>query len=114
MIATPPYSTFPMGHATEAYLAGYVLLQLVIDALPTPTLWQQKWLTEVERMLDRLAQRVSDNRVVAGIHFPRDTAGGRELALRLWSYMKDRRTATVDGSAFPGLWAQAVAEWKAS
>jgi hypothetical protein len=73
MITTPGHGSFPMGHATQVFAVAVVLKALLQEAggksLPGP------WLTQ----MDRLAIRISENRIVAGVHFPVDLAGGAVL-----------------------------------
>lgn len=88
MILTPSHGSFPMGHATEAFVSAYVLWGLLqqsgtapyTNANNNPT-WPT-WGTQ----LMRLAARVATNRIVAGLHFPVDAAAGMVLGLTLGQY----------------------------
>ena len=71
VILTPPYDTYPMGHAAEAYAAAIVLEKLFAE---------RPLGGDIGIQLRRLARRASDNRVIAGIHFPIDAPGGYAVA----------------------------------
>jgi len=82
MIQTPGHSTFPAGHAVESFMFATVLAEL--------TAARAKQLYGPDRPLrDKLmwlAARISENRVVAGVHFPVDLAAGMVLGLQLGRY----------------------------
>jgi hypothetical protein len=65
--------------------------------------------------LDKLAQRISDNRVVAGVHFPEDMDKGADLGKQLAQYFIYMATkplvAGTDATAVQWLWGKASAEW---
>lgn len=72
MITTPGHGTFPMGHGTQVYAVVAVLQALLVAAwgsVPASLL----------AALKQLAFRVAENRIVAGVHFPVDLAGGAVL-----------------------------------
>jgi hypothetical protein len=106
MILTPSHSTFPSGHATEAFTSAYVLWRL-LRATNVKPYADTSWRIE----LMRLASRVAVNRTVAGVHFPVDSAAGCFLGLRLGRFFWKRCTAPnagadfwtyeFDGSAYP-------------
>jgi hypothetical protein len=74
VLATPAHGSLPSGHATMATLTADILSQLLFDGQPDhPRV----------RQMDRLARRIAFNRVVAGVHFPVDSAAGYALGLRL-------------------------------
>ncbi len=71
MIDPPATPAFPAGHALQSYLISAALA----DALPgLPS-------SEAAHPLFALAERVSDNRVIAGLHFRMDNEAGRDVAL---------------------------------
>lgn len=74
VIATPAHGSLPSGHATMAALTAEILAQLLFDG-------DKKHLRVLQ--LDRLARRIAFNRVVAGVHFPVDSAAGYALGLQL-------------------------------
>jgi PAP2 superfamily len=72
VIDTPAHGSLPSGHATQAMLTALLLSEL----LYVPG--------DARRVaLDRLARRIAFNRVVAGVHFPMDSAAGAALARQL-------------------------------
>jgi hypothetical protein len=95
MILTPSHSSYPSGHATEAFLSAYVLWRLSRESGTSPygdVSWRDQ--------LMRLASRVAVNRTVAGVHFPVDSAAGCFLGLRLGRYFWARCAAPYAGAAY--------------
>lgn len=82
MIATPAFSAMPSGHATEAFMMAHLLTQLCNLEGPDAAL------------LQRQAERIATNRVVAGLHFPVDSIAGRMLGQTLAEYLLHRSIAT--------------------
>jgi hypothetical protein len=78
MITTPGHGTYPMGHAAQVFAAAHVLKIMLRDAV-APVALSADWLQQV----DRLAWRVAENRIVAGVHFPVDLWGGVKLGVAL-------------------------------
>jgi hypothetical protein len=85
IITTPLHSTYPMGHAAQAYMAAHALQKLLG--------WDNAHPGTVQ--LQRQAERISINRVVAGVHFPVDALAGQRLGQTLGEYFVMR-------SALPG------------
>ena len=92
IIATPSHSSYPSGHATEAFAFATVLALLSLasrNAGPVEPLLDivlQRLnggmsATTAELLPFRLAARIADNRTVAGVHFPVDSAHGALLGL---------------------------------
>lgn len=67
-LVTPPQNSpaYPSGHTTGSYVQAYVLAMLY------PSLR--------EKLVAR-AETIAQHRVLAGLHYPHDLAGGRQLAL---------------------------------
>ena len=80
MIPTPGHSSWPSGHATEAYLTCALLQAL----MPHGSKYQEQ--------LERLAARIAVNRTVAGLHYPVDSAVGRLLGTSLADFFIARCT----------------------
>lgn len=95
VIDTPGHSAYPSGHATEAFALATLLAALrlsgkgltpdkgLIDAVLnhlTPAAEAAPALDETVRLF-RLAHRIADNRTVAGVHYPVDSAHGGLLGL---------------------------------
>jgi hypothetical protein len=90
MITTPGHGTFPMGHATQIFALRRTLTDLMEQSIgPVPG--------NLASQMMRFAYRASENRVVAGVHFPVDLAGGAVLgevlgglAVRRFSEKKEK------------------------
>lgn len=67
-ISIPEHPAYPSGHATGAYIFAYILQEL--DASKADTYLKD-------------AQRIAENREIAGLHYPSDTAAGQQLARQL-------------------------------
>jgi hypothetical protein len=103
MIQTPNHGAYPAGHSCQGYILSRVLQALVGNVVLG---------AELPTELDRLADRVGENRVVAGMHYAADiTAGaqlGRDLAVR---FLALANTGNAPTTALEWLWAAAAAEW---
>jgi membrane-associated phospholipid phosphatase len=102
MFDPPVTPAFPAGHALQAYLIAY----LMWDCLPNlpgheianPAL-PLSYTNQAQGLLFDLAARISENRIVAGLHFPEDIEAGIVVALRCfsviqaipeWTYLRDQ------------------------
>jgi hypothetical protein len=86
MIDPPVTPSFPAGHAVQAYLISYLL------AYSLPRIPQQDTSVGLEKAsgpLFDLADRVSENRVVAGVHYPTDIIAGKAVAAALFSMLSE-------------------------
>jgi membrane-associated phospholipid phosphatase len=94
VIETPGHSAYPSGHATEAFATATLLAALkltgagvedeklvdgVLEKLTPST--ESAPVTDPVMLLYRLAARIADNRTVAGVHYPVDSAHGALLGL---------------------------------
>jgi hypothetical protein len=82
MIPTPGHSTWPSGHATEAFTTATFLQALLQAALGAGNVYQEQ--------LQRQAARIAVNRTVAGLHYPVDSAAGRLLGTGLGDFLVAR------------------------
>jgi membrane-associated phospholipid phosphatase len=78
MIDPPATPSFPAGHAVQSYLVSY-LLAYSLPNIPQQTIPED--LNAASGALFDLADRVSMNRVVAGLHFPTDIAAGKAVGI---------------------------------
>lgn len=84
------FGAFPSGHAAEAFAVAHVLDALARSARARPKAVEARALDGLTQRLQALAGRISDNRVVAGVHFPVDGAAGRVLGHTLAEYVLHR------------------------
>lgn len=116
VVLTPGYTAYPSGHATEGYFAATMLSDLALGAAaasPAASGGLAKWTNDsgsgpallggmhdgLRSQLNRLAYRVAENRVVAGLHFPIDSMAGQALGTNLARLFRARAT---DGQARDG------------
>jgi len=88
MIDPPATPSFPAGHAVQAYLMSYLL------AYSLPKIPQQH-LSDVDAAkgpLFELAYRVSENRIVAGVHFQSDIDAGRAVGIECFKALTEVRS----------------------
>ncbi len=88
MIQTPGHSSYPSGHATETFSFAFLLATLAdfrSHAGPGTD-----GSAETAEQLAAHAYRTTQNRVVAGVHFPVDNAAGCQLGLRVALYLVER------------------------
>jgi len=110
MIDPPSTPSFPAGHAVQAYLISY-LLAYSLPKLPQQYTPEEN-LDAASGVLFDLAERVSVNRIVAGLHYPADIIAGRAVGIAcfkaltriesLWSLDNLRGGLDDFGLAFPG------------
>jgi membrane-associated phospholipid phosphatase len=96
IIETPGHSAYPSGHATEAFAFATMFAALRLSGAGTADAALIKAIlgkvtravemahdTDPEILLYRLAARIADNRTIAGVHYPVDSAHGGLLGLGL-------------------------------
>ena len=81
------FAAFPSGHATEAFLVARLLQRVMGVSSHIISEAGKQEITPVELQLQRLATRIANNRVVAGVHFPVDATAGRMVAETLVEYL---------------------------
>ncbi len=82
------FGAFPCGHAAEAFLIARLLQRLSWQDIATTDPSPKE--TPLETQLQRLASRISDNRVVAGVHSHIDNSAGRMVGETLAGYLHHR------------------------
>jgi membrane-associated phospholipid phosphatase len=87
MILTPGYTAFPSGHATEASFVAELLPLLAGDPTHPCIGGAVDRPDGMARQLNRLAFRIAENRVVAGLHYPVDSIAGHVLGAMLARYV---------------------------
>ena len=98
VVQTPGHGSYPAGHATQCHIAKAVLAEL----------FNRKAGTETFDQLEKLANRIGENRVVAGLHYPTDIAQGKVLGEALGAHFI--AMAKVTDSALKWLWGEALAD----
>ncbi len=89
MIATPGHPSYPAGHPFQTRLMSLALAELRPDA---------------RESLLALADRIGENREVAGVHYRSDTVAGKDLADKTYPVLKQ-------GPLFGELFEAARLEW---
>jgi membrane-associated phospholipid phosphatase len=89
MIDPPLTPSYPAGHAVQsyliAYLLGYCLQNLPQHNFPAaPT-----YANQASGSLFDLAARISQNRIVAGVHYPIDIEAGIAVAIALFNDLQN-------------------------
>jgi hypothetical protein len=99
VLLNPGHWSYPAGHASQCYFASAILTNLTVAKLGP----------DVTNQLDKLAQRIGENRVVAGVHYPEDIDKGKALGQSLAAMLEYR--AKAEPSALNWLFRQARSEW---
>ncbi len=91
MIDPPVTPSFPAGHALQSYLISYLLVytlpnlpQHVLPSPPVPPTMTSSGSVGTGLLFD-LAARISQNRIVAGIHYPSDIDAGLAVAIECFN-----------------------------
>jgi len=89
MIEPPATPSFPAGHAVQsyliAYLLGYCLQKLPQHYFPAAP----SYANQATGSLFSLAARISQNRIVAGVHYPIDIEAGIAVAIACFNDLKN-------------------------
>ena len=84
IIPTPEHCTLPSGHSTESFAIAHTLRAL-FDAAKVKN-------PAIHSHMIEMAQQVAQNRTVAGLHFPVDSAVGCALGTSMAEYFVQRCT----------------------
>lgn len=66
-LANPPHASYPSNHSFQSFTIAYVFSRVLPEHPGVAALF-------------RVSRRIAENREWAGIHYPSDTAAGRQLA----------------------------------
>jgi membrane-associated phospholipid phosphatase len=77
-VPVPGHPSYPSGHSTEAHLIEGVLNEMFTGTAQAATMAID---------LAALADRIARNREIAGVHYPSDSAAGKQLANAILPYM---------------------------
>nr|WP_176422259.1 phosphatase PAP2 family protein [Bradyrhizobium sp. 2S1]MCK7665656.1 phosphatase PAP2 family protein [Bradyrhizobium sp. 2S1] len=91
LINSPGHASFPSAHSLESHLIALSLAE--IDP------------QHPKRALVALADRIGRNREVAGVHYPSDTAAGRDIARQAFDILKTCptfKTTLIEAKREPG------------
>jgi hypothetical protein len=75
-IPVPGHSSWPSGHATQAHLMKFAMYRVFAATATMSGPDQDVLKTDVKA----LAKEVARNREIAGLHYPKDSQGGKRLA----------------------------------
>jgi hypothetical protein len=78
-VPIPGHPSYPSGHSTEAHLLAAVLNDILSNAPQGAAMTND---------LAALADRIARNREIAGLHYPSDSAAGKQLAADILPYMQ--------------------------
>ncbi|MBL8702165.1 MAG: hypothetical protein JNK67_27520 [Alphaproteobacteria bacterium] len=96
MLATPGHGSFPSGHSTETRFLTEILKHVLEQLARThPSCARAPSVTLTCDLLDKLADRIGRNRVVAGLHFKFDHDEGAKLGDDLAKHFKARVSSTT-------------------
>jgi len=92
VIQTPDHSSFPSGHAVEAFATARILSSLMTLERPTPQS-PSAWTTPY-----RIAHRIAANRVIAGVHYPIDSIAGAVMGVGIADAILTELGLPLDGT----------------
>ena len=101
VLLTPSHGSYPAGHASQ----GNILAEVLNDLVGT------KLGTDLKLQLKLLADRVGENRVVAGVHYEEDITAGEKLGRALGKHFLQQAKPPSSKKALRWLWSNAKAEW---
>ena len=103
-IPVPGHASYPSGHSTQAHLFALCATE-ILQATPG---------VGISLVLTKLADRIARNREIAGLHYPSDSAAGKNLASDLFTILNNESVMPHDPnqpSTFAAAMAAAQAEW---
>lgn len=100
MIQTPGHGSYPSGHAVESMAIASALDHFSDKGKGV----------KIGKAAKILARRIAFNRVVAGVHYESDNAGGEVLGEKLFKYVRNKAEA-ANGTPLSMLYDKALQEW---
>lgn len=86
-IDPPDTPAYPSGHATQAHLISELLIEAIEPPVVSPNPGHVEWghlkNGTMRKALRLLADRVAENRTVAGLHYVADNKAGEQVAMRV-------------------------------
>ena len=84
VLPNPPHPSFPSNHATQAHTVSR-LLKKIIETVPPKKKGESASIVPngLSEHLVMLAERIAENREIAGVHFNSDTLAGEDIAEQL-------------------------------
>ncbi|MEP5151919.1 phosphatase PAP2 family protein [Planktotalea sp.] len=107
IIQTPDHSSFPAGHAVEAFAIATVLHFLSDESAS-----KDMKFTETLPMVFRVAHRIAVNRTIAGVHSPIDNAAGAAMGYALGRAIIALATASKDDESKHAVLAFGIASFQ--
>jgi hypothetical protein len=107
-IEPPGHASFPSGHATQARLIALCLEQVMpANIIPVDNGVPQPQDGPLRKMADRIAR----NREVLGLHYPSDSAAGKQLADETFNLLRTLPKVSNAAAGALGLIQVAQTEW---
>jgi hypothetical protein len=107
LLQAPTHFSFPSGHATYAYCAAEILAS-ICDQFSDKT--------DLRDALQRAADLIADNRVVAGVHYPCDSDAGRAVGYALGRWLVGQGSMNGSGELAKAAYVASTQsnKWKAT
>jgi membrane-associated phospholipid phosphatase len=101
ILLTPGHGSFPAGHSTQCHFLAHILTDLIGTRMGN----------EVPGQLQLLADRIGENRVIAGVHYMADIDEGAKLGKALGAHFltkaKPASSSTPPATPLQWLWKKA-------
>jgi hypothetical protein len=74
LLPVPAHSSYPSNHTSQTFSAAYLFAEILPEHPASEELF-------------RVARRVAENREIAGLHYPSDTAVGKDMARKFLPFL---------------------------
>ncbi|MCT4578642.1 phosphatase PAP2 family protein [Donghicola sp.] len=101
IIQTPGHGSYPSGHAVESMAIASALEHFSEEGSGP----------KIGPAARAMARRIAFNRVVAGVHYESDNAGGEVLGEKLFKYIR-KKAKSADDTPLALLYEKALEEWR--